>query len=180
MPYIHWEAEPELDKLQIAINKYKDVPTREARKTRGREILSSVASFFFTLGIKARNTENNKAEGKLEKHKSSDEKLIRRFLTSDPPLHIRQTLDQFHYYMTEDTSARDADQVIGRYFSMKFPKKPVPIMMVDQLWLWIVNGGNSSIQFLKESACKFLQTPLSPVFLNARASTSKTSMQRKR
>lgn len=69
-----------------------------------------------------------------------DAKLLENFLFHDPPLHIRRTLDQFHYYMTDDTTVRDSDQVITRYFQRKFPMKPVPIVMVDQLWLWIVNN----------------------------------------
>jgi hypothetical protein len=66
--------------------------------------------------------------------------LLKNFLFTNPPLHIRRTLDQFHYYMTDDTETRDVDQVLSRYFISKYPGKPVPIMMVDQLWLWIVDN----------------------------------------
>jgi hypothetical protein len=68
-----------------------------------------------------------------------DKNLLEFYLFNDPPMHIRRTLDQFHYYMTDDTDARDDDQVISRYFIRRLPETPVPIMMVDQLWMWIVN-----------------------------------------
>ncbi|RDW72868.1 hypothetical protein BP6252_06775 [Coleophoma cylindrospora] len=72
--------------------------------------------------------------------KDGDARLLEDFLFHDPPLHIRRTLDQFHYYMTDDTTARDSDQVITRYYQRQFPTKPPPIVMVDQLWLWIVDN----------------------------------------
>ncbi|KAL2429640.1 hypothetical protein ABEF95_008507 [Exophiala dermatitidis] len=71
------------------------------------------------------------------------------------PLHIRRTLDQSHYLMLEDTRKRDRDQVVlrrqqGREGSKNGPasdspkaeeddlKDQHPMVMVDQLWLWIV------------------------------------------
>jgi hypothetical protein len=45
--------------------------------------------------------------------------------------------------MAEDTDVRDSDQVISRYSRRKFPGDSVPIVMVDQLWLWVVNISKS-------------------------------------
>jgi hypothetical protein len=69
---------------------------------------------------------------------SIDEKLIRAYLrpTSDwqtPSLHIRRTLDQYFYTTLDNTNARDRDQVLRRHTGSE-------IIMVDQLWLWIVEG----------------------------------------
>lgn len=141
MPYIHWEAEPEIYKLQTMVDRNKPKPSEE-RPSRVWSGISSVLSGFSDgiRGEKSNRWEVRKREEKVGKGELSDRKLIQHYLNSDPPLHIRRTLDQFHYFMTEDTTDRDSDQVIGRYFKKKFPKKPKPIMMVDQLWLWIING----------------------------------------
>lgn len=61
-------------------------------------------------------------------------------LSGAPPLHVRRTFDQFQYYMNDDTAARDADQVVSRYFERRHPGATVPIMMVDQLWMWIIDN----------------------------------------
>jgi hypothetical protein len=45
--------------------------------------------------------------------------------------------------MAEDTDVRDSDQVILRYSRRKFPGDPVPVVMVDQLWLRVVNNSES-------------------------------------
>ncbi|KAH9904479.1 hypothetical protein F4778DRAFT_64649 [Xylariomycetidae sp. FL2044] len=43
-----------------------------------------------------------------------DKKLLQKFLTSNPPLHPRRTLDQAYYWTLSTTRARDRDQVIYR------------------------------------------------------------------
>lgn len=55
-----------------------------------------------------------------------------------PPLQPRRTLDQYFYTHLENTSQRDADQVVYRY---TLGTSEAKIFMVDQLWLWILNEG---------------------------------------
>ncbi|TVY16365.1 Ankyrin repeat domain-containing protein [Lachnellula arida] len=55
-----------------------------------------------------------------------------------PPLQPRRTLDQYFYTHLESTSQRDADQVVYRY--TRRTTSEAKIFMVDQLWLWILNG----------------------------------------
>ncbi|KAI0880869.1 uncharacterized protein GGS22DRAFT_197215 [Annulohypoxylon maeteangense] len=68
-------------------------------------------------------------------------------------LHCRRTLDQFTYTMLPDTEERDSDQVISKWWKQKeqlrkgpprFSKEELknksPVLMVDQLWLWILEG----------------------------------------
>ena len=60
------------------------------------------------------------------------------------PIHCRRTLDQFSYYMLDSTESRDRDQVMYRWakkWREKAPAKDRPILMVDQLWLWVLNDG---------------------------------------
>jgi vacuolar-type H+-ATPase subunit C/Vma6 len=66
--------------------------------------------------------------------------LIRIYRQKDHPLHIRRTLDQFYYYMLNNTSDRDKGQVVSRYVKRTFGD-PSLVMMVDQLWLWVLDGG---------------------------------------
>lgn len=78
------------------------------------------------------------------------------------PLHVRRTLDQSHYFMLDDTTDRDKDQVVlrGARISKNSPKTDLekdasptkesvtepaysdkeehPMVVVDQLWLWVM------------------------------------------
>jgi hypothetical protein len=77
-----------------------------------------------------------------------DENLIDAYYES---LHPRRTLDQFYYYMLEDTEMRDNTQVVHRWAERQHRRhlnsglgtqKPHPVihvMMADQLWLWIID-----------------------------------------
>jgi hypothetical protein len=93
-----------------------------------------------------------------------EEQLLKTFLHSNPSFHPRRTLDQSYYWTLPSTKRRDRDQVVYRGTAPKkkfmhsehcktmkgeFPCKQcwddirkVPrVIMVDQLWLWILEGG---------------------------------------
>ncbi|KAI2893518.1 hypothetical protein CBS13152_4507 [Aspergillus niger] len=90
---------------------------------------------------------------------SLESKLIWRYLGSEPPIHIRRTLDQFGYPNLRSTVARDDDQmlwkrtkkVVNLNDEIRIPAEADDItntkntfmdgkvLMVDQLWLWIVD-----------------------------------------
>jgi hypothetical protein len=84
----------------------------------------------------------------------TEEQLTFRYLHERPPLHPRRTLDQSYYGALKSTGTRDRDQVVYR------GTQPVPhdcldpstcqqcrdeirkvprLVMVDQLWLWILD-----------------------------------------
>lgn len=92
----------------------------------------------------------------------TEEKLIRTYLHSRPPLHPRRTLDQSYYGGLKNTGTRDRDQVVYRattpqghdcddYWDKDAPgggkctqchediRKVSRLIMVDQLWLWILD-----------------------------------------
>lgn len=91
-----------------------------------------------------------------------EQELLKTYLHHDPPFHPRRTLDQSYYWTLKTTKHRDRDQVVYRGTAPKkkfmhsglHPKvdgKPcrqccsdirkVPrVIMVDQLWLWILDG----------------------------------------
>lgn len=73
-----------------------------------------------------------------------DEALIKGYVRHG--LHVRRTLDQFYYSML-NTSRRDGDQVVYRHAQARGAvTDDVKILMVDQLWLWII-GGTLSVYF---------------------------------
>lgn len=57
------------------------------------------------------------------------------------PFQPRQSLDQYYYSQLENTSARDKDQVVYRYTNNPRNSTEPKIFMVDQLWMWLINGG---------------------------------------
>lgn len=98
-----------------------------------------------------------------------DKKLLEKFLCHDPPLHPRRTLDQAYYWTLDTSRTRDRDQVIYRATTTPFGKfhsfdpdkgweghenlkeeetckecrenirKVSRVVMVDQLWMWILD-----------------------------------------
>ncbi|KAK5122166.1 hypothetical protein LTR85_004412 [Meristemomyces frigidus] len=66
-----------------------------------------------------------------------DELLLQAHLGSST-LHIRRTLDQF-FYRTIDTAFRDANQVVYKHLEEQaLIAEDLKVLMVDQLWLWIL------------------------------------------
>jgi hypothetical protein len=85
--------------------------------------------------------------------------LLKAYLgdTGTKPLHCRRTLDQFSYYMLDTTESRDRDQVMWRWGRKKLEKAAktgktvkvddTPVLMVDQLWLWVLHDGELTPRF---------------------------------
>lgn len=80
----------------------------------------------------------------------AEERLLRDGLDSNrtgdehsrgPALHIRRTLDQSYFLNLVDTSRRDRDQVVYRATRLPWrePGNLTRIVMVDQLWMWILD-----------------------------------------
>ncbi|KAI0595703.1 hypothetical protein F4775DRAFT_585372 [Biscogniauxia sp. FL1348] len=82
-------------------------------------------------------------------------RLVTRYLHDPSPLHPRRTLDQSHYGALRHTGIRDRDQVVYRATSpsqhdhavddencqvcQEDSRKVPRLIMVDQLWLWILD-----------------------------------------
>lgn len=70
---------------------------------------------------------------------------IRGYSVSEPngqiPFQPRLSLDQYYYSQLENTAARDKDQVVYRYTNNPQNSTDPKIFMVDQLWMWLINGG---------------------------------------
>lgn len=88
----------------------------------------------------------------------TEEQLMMEYLHVQPPLHPRRTLDQAYYGALRSTGTRDRDQVVYRGTTPQSHdcigmeacqqcnediRKTPRIIMVDQLWLWILDASRS-------------------------------------
>ncbi|PMD59492.1 uncharacterized protein K444DRAFT_613449 [Hyaloscypha bicolor E] len=101
-----------------------------------------------------------------------EEHVLKEFLHNSPPLHPRRTLDQSYYWTLRSTQKKARDQVVYRGTAPKkqfmhkmhcktFTKEPPcrqclddirkrsRVIMVDQLWLWILDGNTIITSFPK-------------------------------
>jgi hypothetical protein len=88
-----------------------------------------------------------------------EEQLLSEYLHAKPPLHPRRTLDQSYYGALKSTGTRDRDQVVYRATAPEAhehdpnwescqqckedARKVSRLIMVDQLWLWILDDSTS-------------------------------------
>ncbi|KAI1327096.1 hypothetical protein F5Y16DRAFT_203129 [Xylariaceae sp. FL0255] len=136
MPYIHWESEPMKKEMDKAIQEI------ESDLALNRKNVKKLWRRYYTPRRKA----GEKADEDVSAAKvTPDIRLLETYLylSGTAPLHVRRTFDQFQYYMNDDTTARDSDQVVSRYFHRRYEDMTIPIMMVDQLWMWVI--GNDTI-----------------------------------
>jgi hypothetical protein len=79
-----------------------------------------------------------------------DSLLIARYLDHGAhchgSLHVRRSLDQYYYDTQDDTDERDKDQIVYKYTKSHgldlVKKKKAVVMMVDQMWLWVLEDAN--------------------------------------
>jgi len=76
-----------------------------------------------------------------------DVRMLRDHLFQDPPLHTRRTLDQSYYWKLPNTDGRDEDQVVYRETKEgKDISRTTRVVMVDQLWMYILDDSKFSLQ----------------------------------
>lgn len=120
MPYLHWERS--LSRMhtariiQDAQEVAKDISQRNRKTVSVQEVSGLPCTGF--------------------------EKMIRYHSVGRPGLLIRQTLDQHYYQSLDSTESRDRDQVVERYSrKCNWQGHEHRILMVDQLWIWILDDG---------------------------------------
>jgi len=91
----------------------------------------------------------------FEREFHQDSNMLQKYLHNDPPIHIRRTLDQYYFMTLESTKTRDSDQVVhretrgNRLKSHHSDNHGTRLVMVDQLWLWILDDSKAtSLHFL--------------------------------
>jgi len=81
-----------------------------------------------------------------------DVRLLRDHLFQNPPLHARRTLDQSYYWKLPNTDGRDQDQVVYRETKEgKNISRTTRVVMVDQLWMYILDDSELSCLWEKWS-----------------------------
>ena len=98
--------------------------------------------------------------GRRETHCTANEALLLGYQATRSPahprqrqVHPRQTLHRFGYSMITSTETRDTDQVSFRWAAAlegrRLRKKRFrPVIMVDQLWLWMLEDGKIPVRGL--------------------------------
>ena len=139
LPYLHWDTFKNMQRQAAIIRK-------RSEQAHARPVLPEIA-----------------------KSASLAHKLIWQHLTSDRPVHCRRTLDQYGYPSLRNTAVRDADQILykrtkpkteaqaskdppvdeklsnrssagGRGGLTSNNENTAKVLMVDQLWLWIMDN----------------------------------------
>lgn len=138
MPYLHWDEEAALKKRSEFLANHSP----EASLSDNATISPSA--------------EEPTAEEKCRREEMLLDKYLllesNRDKNSRHLLHIRRTLDQSLYHNLEDTKIRDADQTVRRYQKKLNKNKKLDnqdqytVIMVDQLWLWILLGPSGKAQ----------------------------------
>jgi hypothetical protein len=82
---------------------------------------------------------------------AADWRLISDHLCTQSPLHPRRTLEQYYYWTAEDTTPRDRQQVVYRATRMRNDPEAIPrVVMVDQLWMWILDESETFLPGAKQ------------------------------
>ncbi|RYP46241.1 hypothetical protein DL768_007508 [Monosporascus sp. mg162] len=162
LPYLHWETSSRRAKMVQVINEvmgYEVEPPRlrklveeetekEHSKSRGKPKHESPTKYPRLLGLLGKYL---MAVAKVadEMDFEADERLLRKYVKADPPLHIRRTLDQYYFVTLDDTSQRDKDQVVyrGTKAGHSLHTRNTRVVMVDQLWLWILDDNTIITSF---------------------------------
>jgi CorA-like Mg2+ transporter protein len=79
-----------------------------------------------------------------------NEILLHQQLFLQRPIHDRRTLDQSYFYNLRKVAYRDDDQVIGQHtlhYEGEQQDNQRKMMMVDQLWMWIIDGNTIVTSF---------------------------------
>jgi hypothetical protein len=209
MPYIHWEPYQAQEAVSKLLDEIKE-DSLKMRILRRRTIEDQTIPPRTPLsGIGSRV--DAFADPNLTM-KSSDDKLLTKYVFKRWPLHLRRTLDQYYYSYLADTKARDGDQVVMRIWNRDLQREsedaakylqsltkyaggvtqskksqadgtkqvnrkgktqepkvgkvhedpPLkdensPIVMVDQLWLWVIRKGKTAFLYRLSITDEMLQ-----------------------
>ncbi|KAK0392707.1 hypothetical protein NLU13_2202 [Sarocladium strictum] len=166
MPFLHWEVEKRLYRMaqfaEIA-KRRREVQERirRANTLRYRARMADVARLQQSKPLRPQTWYDNEEKRSsywrprhpLAKYfwhvaklyqiidEAADGRLVEDHLFDDSPLHMRRTLEQFYYWTAPDTTGRDKEQVVcrGTRAQNEDPDATTRLVMVDQLWLWILD-----------------------------------------
>lgn len=178
MPYLHWEIEKRLHRMtqfvQVAKSRRDHSERlRRASTSRYKGRIVDMARIHASdpnrpmTGFEegdAQNSSSWKPHRPLARYiwlvaklyqiidEAADGRLIEHHLFEKSPLHMRRTLEQFHYWTANDTAHRDRDQVACKMTRAVTddPDHAARLVMVDQLWLWVLDDSEIDDFLLKD------------------------------
>lgn len=169
MPYIHWETQDKYLLRNLTLDWMSsanpDLPPTRTAKSHPLRYPYLQRQARERLDARRRFTDKSKKPRRSETKDYEDstsiwrhENLVRAYVNEPLPLHVRRTLDQYFYYTLPDKSIRerDLDQVLWRHTKDTNPR----ILMVDQLWLWIIDNPKHPGQGRKSSLVLIITTLL--------------------
>ncbi|KAK1757113.1 hypothetical protein QBC47DRAFT_378429 [Echria macrotheca] len=168
MPYLHWEIEKRLVRMTNVMRRTRQLREQEYELERSAKRRGTWGSVVERAAMAARrealNSTNSEQPGSGDSSPSwrphsplgtylwlasklyqvideaADWRLIEEHLYTQSPLHVRRTLEQYSCWTSEDTLQRDRQQVVYRGTRMRNDPEAIPrVVMVDQLWLWILD-----------------------------------------
>ncbi|KAM3067868.1 hypothetical protein ACMFMG_011353 [Clarireedia jacksonii] len=169
MPYLHWEVDRKREKIATLAKELTDSYKKTLpmnHNIRNKNILADTLKLYKNkLKVlhmsEAENRERVAEEGRpkeLIPHTLCGKLLLQAAhvyeamdlepdvellhnLHTQRPVHPRRTLDQSYYSKLEHTEARDVDQVVYRGTKARREiNRNTRVIMVDQLWLYILDG----------------------------------------
>lgn len=166
MPYLHWEIEKRLLRMskiiQGEVTKLRRQGGRHGYQFRSK-LADLAKNWRLRLGQPAPDKKKEQPSWQPQSllarylwfaaklfeaiDEAADERLIREHLNTSSPLHMRRTLDQYYYWTVTDTTAEDQNQVVCHGTrSSNDPEATGRVVMVDQLWMWILDDSTTHLQ----------------------------------
>ncbi|KAH8803024.1 hypothetical protein F5884DRAFT_888135 [Xylogone sp. PMI_703] len=152
LPYLHWETDSRRARMAEVVK--EEISKKENKPVRKKDF-AEIAQEVTSQGDKKKHkTKLGEYLFRLARvadamDYAADEQLLRENLLENPPMHIRRTLDQSYFLTLEDTEGRDKDQVVYRETraGRSFHTRNTRVVMVDQLWLWILDDNTIITSF---------------------------------
>ncbi|KAI0009457.1 hypothetical protein F4779DRAFT_617633 [Xylariaceae sp. FL0662B] len=161
LPYLHWETSSRRAKMMSVINEANRLSKQPQKPPNRLHNIVLATMVQRVIGEKKKPIRKTPSRTCLARYLltlariaeeldfEADERLLRDNIQQNPPLHIRRTLDQYYFPTLDDTSERDKDQVV--YRGTKPSRDPqahnTRVVMVDQLWLWILDDNTIITSF---------------------------------
>lgn len=157
MPFLHWETDRRRSKAAGAIRKAKNDKSLSMSEVVEKKLYREPSHTEVSRRTILRQIFLLAAAIAEAMEYDTDERLVLKHLETAAPLHPRRTLDQFYYWTIKDTRIRDRDQVVYRATAPirddrhrnctdkncdqcnSNLKKIARLVMVDQLWLFILD-----------------------------------------
>lgn len=172
MPYLHWEIEKRLVRMTNVVRKTRllneqnfDLERINKRKGTWNSVIERAKAMANRMDSTVSEIEGWNDDSPPWRPQSAlgsylwlaaklyqlideaaDWRLINNHLGTPSPMHPRRTLEQYYNWTSEDTAHRDRQQVVYRSTRTRNdPEAIARVVMVDQLWLWVLDESETDL-----------------------------------